>query len=289
MDTKAIRYFERVYEERSINKAAKQLFITPQGLSKVIQGLEEELGATLFERSKQGMKPTECGRYLYSCCPAILNQYDDILNTIQRIRTQEKKFVIGFACGVLNVFPFAKMAQVREICGDSRVQWDEYSNAEVVQYVRDGRCDIGFVIGQIADIGLWSREMYSRNVDAIIYEGHPLYEKDALSVGDLKGETFVTLNERFYCYHSFVQRCHDFGFSPDIRVKTMESQLIYRFCRQRVGIGIDVNIHQQDIRLEQLRRVPLYDAIPWKISFIVRNDRIQETVIQRLVGLFTPR
>ena len=42
MDTKEIRSFRLVYEERSINKAAKQLFITPHGLSRIIHKLEEE-------------------------------------------------------------------------------------------------------------------------------------------------------------------------------------------------------------------------------------------------------
>lgn len=65
MDTKDIRYFCCVCEEKSINKAARQLFITLQGLSKIIAKLEEELHTTLFERSVKGMQPTESGIYLY--------------------------------------------------------------------------------------------------------------------------------------------------------------------------------------------------------------------------------
>jgi len=78
MNAKALRYFWCVYEERSINKAAKQLFMTPQGLSRIIQNLEDELGATLFERSSKGMVPTKCGVYLHHQCPEILNKYDEI-------------------------------------------------------------------------------------------------------------------------------------------------------------------------------------------------------------------
>ncbi len=42
MDTKDLRCFCRVYEERGINQAAKQLFISPQGLSRIIAKLEAE-------------------------------------------------------------------------------------------------------------------------------------------------------------------------------------------------------------------------------------------------------
>ena len=49
MDTKDLRCFRLVYEERSINQAARHLFITPQGLSRIISRLEEELHTILFE------------------------------------------------------------------------------------------------------------------------------------------------------------------------------------------------------------------------------------------------
>ncbi len=51
MDTKDLRCFCRVYEERGINQAAKQLFISPQGLSRIIAKLEAELQVALFKRS----------------------------------------------------------------------------------------------------------------------------------------------------------------------------------------------------------------------------------------------
>lgn len=55
MDTKDLRCFRHVYEERSINQAAKQLFITPQGLSRIIAKLEGELQTELFKRTPMGM------------------------------------------------------------------------------------------------------------------------------------------------------------------------------------------------------------------------------------------
>lgn len=53
MDTKDLRCFRQVYEDRSINQAAKQLFITPQGLSRIITKLEGELQAPLLKEHQQ--------------------------------------------------------------------------------------------------------------------------------------------------------------------------------------------------------------------------------------------
>lgn len=69
MDTKALYYFQAVYEEGNIHTAAKKRFISPQGLGKIIKGLEAELGGLLFVRTKTGVVPTESGKYLYEKKP----------------------------------------------------------------------------------------------------------------------------------------------------------------------------------------------------------------------------
>lgn len=286
MDTKDLRFFRQVYEERSINKAAKLLFITPQGLSKVIHHLEEELKTSLFERSANGMLPTESGTFLYENSARILEQFDEIMIGIRQIEDRDQKLKIGFSCGVLNVFPFEKLEEYQSRHSHIRIQWEEAVNQEIIQGVRQGSLDIGFVIGQVTDQELWSREMMSRKMNVIIYKGHPFYERGSLSIEDLRDEPLITLNEKYYSYHSLLQRCRDFGFTPSIAAKTMESQIIYHFCRQRIGLGIDADIHQDKIMLDGLRLAELQDSLPWKISMIIRSDRRKEKAVKEMAEVF---
>lgn len=286
MDTKDIRYFCRVYEERGINQAAKQLFISPQGLSRIIAKLEAELQVTLFKRSARGLYPTASGVYLYENCRELLNRLEDIEIAIRRIDRMDKELQLGFSCGVLNVFPFHKLEQFKTENPDIQLQWEELENQGVIDRIFQRVIDVGFVIGSIGWDGLYARKVYQSGMDALVYEGHPLYDREQLSVGDLRDEPLIMLNERFSCYHSFVGRCKDFGFIPQIRIKTMESQLIYRFCREKMGIGIDTNIHKQDIRMDDLHRIRLQDAFSWKISVVCREDRKKEKVIKKLLDMF---
>lgn len=286
MDTKDIRYFCRVYEERGINQAAKQLFISPQGLSRIIAKLESELQVTLFKRSARGLYPTASGVYLYENCQELLNRLEDIEIAVRRIDRMDKEIQIGLSCGVLNVFPFHKLEQFKTENPDIQLQWEELENQGVIDRILQRVVDVGFVIGNVGWDGLYARKVYQSGMDALVYEGHPLYDREQLSVGDLRDEPLIMLNERFSCYHSFVGRCKDFGFIPQIRIKTMESQLIYRFCREKMGIGIDTNIHKQDIRMDDLHRIKLQDAFSWKISVVCREDRKKEKVIKKLLGMF---
>lgn len=286
MDTKDIRCFCRVYEERGINQAAKQLFITPQGLSRIIAKLETELQVTLFERSVRGLCPTASGSYLYENCREILNRLEDIEIGIRRIERMDKELQLGFSCGVLNVFPFHKLEQFKTENTDIQLQWEELENQGVIDKIFQRGIDVGFVIGSIGRDGLYAREVYQSGMDALVYEGHPLYDREHLSVGDLRDEPLIMLNERFSCYHSFAERCKDFGFIPLIHIKTMESQLIYRFCREKMGIGIDTNIHKHDISMDGIHRIKLQDAFSWRISIVCREDRQKEKMIRKLLDIF---
>lgn len=285
MDTKDIRSFRLVYEERSINRAAKQLFITPQGLSRIIHKLEDELQIVLFERTKGGMVPTECGDYFYAQSQELLYQLEDMKYHLQKMNSRQRKIKIGFACGVLNLVSLKKLNTIQREMPDVSVQWEEMENQEVAEQVNRGLLDIGFIIGTIPGNEVESCVVYEGKMNALVYPGHPFYEKEKLSIEELKEQPLISLNQKYFSYHSFMQRCGDFGFVPNIVINTMESQLIYRFCNEKLGLGIDADIHKTDRLYPDIRRVELQDAIPWKVSMIYRKKEQDRSLVEQLAQI----
>ena len=100
---------------------------------------------------------------------------------------------------------------------------------------------------------------------ALVYSEHPYYDRKEISIEDLKQQKLISLNEKYFIYHSLNQRCQDFGFSPDI--------VIYRFCKQKMGIGIDADIHHDPKLLESLHKISIKDVIPWKISLVYKKRK----------------
>ena len=285
MDTKDIRSFRLVYEERSINRAAKRLFITPQGLSRIIHKLEEELQIVLFERTKGGMVPTECGDYFYAQSQELLYQLEDMKYHLQKMNSRQRKIKIGFACGVLNLVSLKKLNAIQREMPDVSVQWEEMENQEVAEQVNRGLLDIGFIIGTIPGNEVESCVVYEGKMNVLVYPGHPFYEKERLSIEELKEQPLISLNQKYFSYHSFMQRCGDFGFVPNIVINTMESQLIYRFCNEKLGLGIDADIHKTDRLYSDIRRIELHDAIPWKVSMIYRKNETDRFLVERLAQI----
>lgn len=282
MDTKDLRCFRHVYEEQSINQAAKQLFITPQGLSKIITKLEGELQAELFQRTPTGMVPTESGQYFYEQSLEILYRLDDLKLQIMKMDQKEKIFKIGFSCGVLNIFPLEKFQQLREKFPNMIFEWKEFENKETIKQLQKGLIDLAFMIGNNAQEELISETIYESKMTALAYPGHPYYDRESISIKDLEEEQLISLNEKYFIYHSLNQRCQDFGFSPNIVINTMESSLIYRFCKEKMGIGIDADIHHDQNLLEPLHKIPIIDAIPWKISLVYKQKMENENLIKQL-------
>ena len=66
----AYQVFYAVVKERSFQKAAESLNLTPSAISHTISSMEKELGFPLFVRSKQGVQLTGYGESLR---PYILN------------------------------------------------------------------------------------------------------------------------------------------------------------------------------------------------------------------------
>lgn len=282
MDTKDLRYFRQVYEDKSINQAAKQLFITPQGLSRVITKLEGELQTKLFERTPTGMLPTESGHYFYEHSLEILYRLDDLKLQIKKMNQKEKTFHIGFSCGVLNIFPLEQFQKLNDEFPNITFEWDEFENKETLHQLKNGTLDAAFMIGTTMQEGLVCETVYHGNMTALVYPEHPYYNSNEISIKDLEHQKLISLNEKYFIYHSLNQRCQDFGFSPDIVIHTMESSLIYRFCKEKMGIGIDADIHHDAKLLEPLHKIPIKDAIPWKISFVYKELMKKDCLITQL-------
>lgn len=282
MDTRDIRCFRLVYEECSMNKAAAQLFITPQGLSRIIRKLEDELQIQLFERTANGTTPTEAGDYFYAQSEDILYKMENLKQKMQQLNHRQRIFRIGFACGTLHVLQLEQLAGLRTCDPELQLQWEELENQEITEKLIQNTLDAGFMIGTASHTGLVSTCIYTAKMNAVVYPGHPYYERECLSIRDLRGQPLISLNQKYASYHNLIQRCSDFGFIPDIVIRTMESRMIYQFCQEKAGIGIDADIHTESEIPAGLRTIELADAIPWKISLVFRKDSAKREIVSKL-------
>lgn len=80
----------KVYEEKSISKAAQKLHISQPSLSVMIQKIEEEVGVPLFDRTSKPIGLTEAGREYIKATEAILHTekaFENYLQACEELQT----------------------------------------------------------------------------------------------------------------------------------------------------------------------------------------------------------
>lgn len=85
MDLRQLRYFVAVAQHGSISLAAQAVYIAQPALTRQIQALEEELGATVFERSARGVRLTEVGKQLLVDANRLLGDAAATVERAQRV------------------------------------------------------------------------------------------------------------------------------------------------------------------------------------------------------------
>ena len=76
MDLKQLKALVTVAEVGSVTRAAELLHLVQPAVTRQIRALEDELGVALFERTRQGMRPTEAGTTLVDRARRALTELD---------------------------------------------------------------------------------------------------------------------------------------------------------------------------------------------------------------------
>ncbi len=108
MKIEHLRYFQCFANAKSINQAAKELYVSQQHLNRILTSLENELHVTLFTRSKRGMTLTEDGKKFAKYASKILTEYSAMQNYFFMRRTEDKALAEQSVSGrcILYIPPF---------------------------------------------------------------------------------------------------------------------------------------------------------------------------------------
>ena len=157
--------FMAVAELLNLSAAARRLGITQTGATQRIKSLEQSLGATLFTRSRSGMRLTEEGRQLLRYCIEVSNLEGHLLSGMKGSR--EPRQVELCIVGPMSLIAGRVVPRYREIAPEwpnLNVKLVIDSNANRLNQLKRGACDLVFVFPH--EVGL---ELDSKLVKPVEY------------------------------------------------------------------------------------------------------------------------
>lgn len=284
MNIRELEYYKMVCEQKSITKAAHALYMTPQGLSKIIKNIENELGATLLNRTSSGIGLTKSGKYLYEHLTDFLMSYNSICSEIRCIEQQEKREIdLLSAYGILRLVTPECIDDFREKHPEILLHYREYPDRQVEQRFLQGEGNVAFTVGHPRAEYIDATFMEKFEIKLLVNREHPLSKKSSVSINDLRGERLYIESSEFNIHYLILNRCREAGFEPNIVFETSGFSLCHKMVQQNKGISVTVDFIFEDMKQNSLIMLPFDDGeYFWSTYMLTRKG----SVINQDVQLF---
>ncbi|MFE7202650.1 LysR family transcriptional regulator [Pseudonocardia alni] len=146
MELRQLSYFECLYRERNVTRAAARLNIVQSALSMQIAKLENELGQSLFERNRRGVTPTVAGEQAYRLFAPLLEQLTTARDTLAGNGTPVTGAIrIGLVASATNEALADTVARFAVAHPEVSIHATYGFSAELVEQVRSGALDCAVI------------------------------------------------------------------------------------------------------------------------------------------------
>ena len=230
MELRNLRYFVTLAEELHFGRAAERLHIAQPPLSQQIRQLEVELGFQLFHRTKRTVQLTEAGQVFLGEVQQIFQQLDRAIQVGRKTsRGEMGQLVVGFVSSTAyNVLPTI-LRTFRTHVPDVSLELHELSTEQQLQWLREGRIDVGFLRPPVDEDTFSVATIYQEPLVVALPEAHPLANGASVSLRSLSSELFIFFPRSIApgLYDQIISLCQQADFSPTVAQEAMQLSLIH--------------------------------------------------------------
>ena len=260
MNINDLNYFIRIVEEKSLSKAAGKLFISYQGLSKAMKSLESELNCPLGEEGSRRAELTEYGEELYGSARKIVAEWERLCTTMQHIRRRNRRlYNLGIAMGVDRPFPHFRERMDAFVVAHGNIvttdAWDSYCEEKV----ESEELDLAISFGPVNGDAFVSLPLVRGYIAALVHEQSSLFDRERLTIQDLKGLDIITVNRHFRNHDILVQACRLQGFEPRMILNTINLTKTLLEYQDRQAVGVSNTLSYPMKQIGAYRVIPIVD------------------------------
>lgn len=277
MDITSLKYFIKACKDKNFTKSSKDLFITQQAFSRIINNLEKELNTSLFKRNSRGVELTETGEYLYQKADKFIEEFYAFENDInEKVQFKKKKLDIGFAPGTLRTLGSKSIVEFSKEFLDIDIVIHEYTDMACEANVLNGSLDMACTINPMNTTDFSYYNLKKDHLVAIVNKNNLIAKKKNIDFADLRNEKLIMLDETFRIRSLIIENFIEAGFEPNIFAKcTFELLIAYDFVALNKGIFIFVKCLADIAAYDELCCIPINsETAIWDIGFLVKKDKI---------------
>ena len=276
MNIPQMESFVCVARTHSFTKAAQQMHLTQQALSKSIARLEKDLGVELFIRDDRKIAMTEVGQKLLPVAESLLKTHAEHEELIDKIIKQNRStFTVVFENSVLlNSFPVDLLSRV----GDIRIHsFVGHSSPACLKAVQEQKAHCAFCQKPDDLQGLRYFQVIHRYPYVIMSRNHPFAKKSSIQLQDLKEEAHAWLTIDSLFFQQYYSACLAEGFFPRITKEYPALNLVHQAISSSMEITVGIGIFKSEKDGELVRRPLKCDSCILDIGFIYPSEDSKRT------------
>ncbi|MDF3283238.1 MULTISPECIES: LysR substrate-binding domain-containing protein [unclassified Gordonia (in: high G+C Gram-positive bacteria)] len=195
LHTRKLRAFVVLAEELNFSRAAAQLFLAQQALSRLIREVEDEVGATLFTRTTRKVELTPAGVAFRDGAVAALAALDRAsAEALRRERAISGTLHLGYTVGAALELTEPILSEFRSQFPDVELETREYSLADPDAGLISGFADVSIIRLPVSTPDLYTEPLFTEPLVALVSTGHRLAGRQSVRADELLDDP-VTLSE----------------------------------------------------------------------------------------------
>lgn len=273
LELRQLRYFVEVAEREHISDAAEHLHVAQSAISRQIANLEEELGASLFERIGRNVKLTPIGRIFLEHTIVALKAIDFAVKQVEEHLDPKKGTIkIGFPTSLASYMLPTVISAFKREYPDVSFQLRQGSYKYLIEAVKNRELNLAF-LGPLPqkDELIEPTILFSENISALLPANHPLSKEKSIKLIELRDEDFVLFPEGYILHKVAVDACKSVGFLPRITSEGEDMDALKGLVAAGIGVCL-------------LPESAFYDSTP---RFTVKVP-IDSPNFRRTVGIISP-
>lgn len=288
MEVRQLEYFLAVAEELNFTRAARRLHVVQSGVSAAIQALERELGARLFDRTRQQVALSDAGTALLPRARATLDAVRAARDAVDEVRGGLRGTVdIGtmISVGIIDFPALLGQFHAEHPAVTVRLRTMTTGTAGLVQALTDGEVDLAFVsLAGRAPSGIAVRDLATWPMVLVCRADHPLAHRTGVALPEIADEPFIDFPVGYGNRAVADQACAAAGIERRVRLEVSDLATAAGFVRHGLGLALVPSFaapQDADLRVLSITDQPM----AWKLSVATCRARQSGLATRALLAL----
>lgn len=274
-----LEYLVALDNDRHFVKAAERCHVTQPTLSMQIRKLEEELGVTLFDRTRQPVIPTDVGALVISQARRVLREaagIPQIISDQQNSTTGELR--IGIIPTLAPYLLPSLFKQMHAKYPKLTLNVKEAITEEILAELKNNRIDCGLVVTPLNDNTISEDVLFYEELFVYVSPRNALYDKRYILAQEIDPDQLWLLEEG-HCFRSQVLNLCELRKQSDLNFKyeTGNIETLKRMVDRSNGLTILPELAIMEFTAAQMKRVKRLKAPPpaREVSLVTHRDQLK--------------